>query len=637
MLGATQAAPEPKRLPEVASIKFEGEHHFSEGQLRKLMRSASPSWRHPFRHTPYLADRLQQDIVRLSDFYRDQGYLQARVWLIEARPSDDGRKVRIRIGVEEGEVTRVAAIRFVANQTLSEDDLDDVLETKVGKPYSATRVDLDRQRLIDLYADNGRPYTTVEDSVASEGLTATVGFIIHEGPATHVRRVVIEGAHETKHFVIRRELTFKSGDLLKRKKVTESRERLFETGFFRNVRFEPIPADSSSPPQLVDITVFVTERKMGWVLAGVGYNSSNQVRLSGEIGHRNILGNAHRLVYRNRLAFDVDALIKKDQPAIEETRSELSFLEPWLFSTRTSGTFSLFGESTREPTLPAAGVEREDLVGVGFAAERRFHLRSRVRGSIENRWVSQRVLVEQVMGPDTVLVTERQHFVTRSLALFVERDKRNNPFDPSTGSLATFLGEVAGGALGGTSNFLKLTLSGSWYRPMKGVVIAGRLGGGWIHPFGDSGGRPPIEQVPRNERFRAGGATTVRGYPEDSLGPQRITPGQREPSTDRGLATVLANVEMRFPMFWRFSGALFIDSGNVWEEARDVAIKRFIPRWHNAAIEDVRYSTGGGIRFHTPVGPLRLDYGYSLTRGEPEREIQALHDGEWHLSLGQAF
>ena len=274
---------------------------------------------------------------------------------------------------------------------------------------------------------------------------------------------------------------------------------------------------------------------------------------------------------------------------------------------------------------------REDAVGVTLAAERKLRGRSRVRTALEQRWITQ--FVQLAAGGDST-----QHFANRSLNLFVERDRRDNPFDPVRGSLGTLLGQVTGGALGGTSSFLKMSRSGSWYRPLAGVVVAARLRGGWIHPFGTRpAGKRAVDLVPREERFRAGGATTVRGYPEDSLGPQVVAAGQREPATQRGLVTVVTNLELRFPIVWRFSGALFLDGGNVWEEARDVSLRNFVPDREDAAIEDMRYATGGGLRLGTPVGPLRLDYGYSLTRGLPEREVEALRGGEWHLSLGQAF
>jgi outer membrane protein assembly factor BamA len=178
------------------------------------------------------------------------------------------------------------------------EELEKVVRTAPGEPYSASRVALDRQRLLELYADRGRPYTSVADSVAIDSLGARITFLVSEAPPTLVRSVV-EGARETKHYVIRRELTLGRGDLLARARVLESRERLFESGFFRDVRFAPVLLDSASPPRLLDLRLQVVERKMGWMLAGVGYNSSKQVRF-GRGGAPQRPRHAHRLVARSR-------------------------------------------------------------------------------------------------------------------------------------------------------------------------------------------------------------------------------------------------------------------------------------------------------------------------------------------------
>lgn len=230
-----------------------------------------------------------------------------------------------------------------------------------------------------------------------------------------------------------------------------------------------------------------------------------------------------------------------------------------------------------------------------------------------------------------------QHFNTRSLDFLLERDRRDNPFDPTVGSFQSLFSEVAGGALGGTSDFFKLSLSSSWYQMFGNLVLATRVRGGWIHVFAGGDGATTLDQVPYEDRFRAGGAVTVRGYPEDSLGPQILTPGQQDPATLRGLFVLIGNVEVRFPLAWRFSGAVFLDGGNVWEEADDLSLANFFPDPNDASIEDVRYTTGGGVRMGTPVGPLRIDYGHTLVRGAPERIVRATSGGEWHLSLGQAF
>jgi outer membrane protein insertion porin family len=374
---------------------------------------------------------------------------------------------------------------------------------------------------------------------------------------------------------------------------------------------------------------------MGWVLGGIGYNSSNQVRLSGEMGHRNIFGNAQRLVARSRVALDVDALFDPELAAVGESAIELTFIEPRLFSTRMLGSATVFRETSRLPTVQTGdggtveGTGTESAEGIALAAERKLGRRGRIRSALEHRWLTQEYATA---GGDS-----SRSFTTRSVDFLLERDRRDNPFDPRVGSFQNLFSEIAGGSLGGTSDFFKLSLSTSWYRGFGDVVVATRVRGGWIHAFSVPDGATAQSQIPYEDRFRAGGAVTVRGYPEDSLGPQILAPGQKDPATLRGLFVLIGNFELRFPLVWRFSGAVFLDGGNVWEEVDDMSLANFFPDLNNASIEDVRYSTGGGIRLGTPVGPLRVDYGHTLVRGEPERIVRATGGGEWHLSLGQAF
>jgi outer membrane protein assembly complex protein YaeT len=631
-------------LPTVAAIEFEGAASFPPSELRDEMHTKVDSFWYPLRDASYRRDILLEDLDRIATFYRDHGHRDVRVKLLTVERLNNGKQVAIRIGITEGPVTEVSAVTFGGVQTAKRESVADVVETKVGEPYSATRVTLDRLRLLEFYADRGRPFTTIQDSVLFDSTQARVHFQITEGSGVRIRNLTIEGAQETKPFVIKRELKMKKGDLLRRSQVVESRERLLETGFFRDVRFQPVPLDSVPPVRWLDLKVSVVERPMGWVSTGVGFSSSEELRLSTEIGQRNIFGNAQRIVGRGRVAFDTGDLFA-NRSAFEEARVDLAFFEPWLFSTRTQGTVTLFGQSDLEPELPTATVTRitrEDAAGFELAAERRLYQirggRMRFRGAFENRWVRQEIDLgtEGASEPDSV-----PKFVTRSVSFFVERDRRDNPFDPGRGSHTDFLAQVAGGALGGTSSFVKVSLSGSWYRPWGQAILATRLRGGLVLPFSTPEGQRAIDQVPREERFRAGGSTSVRGYPEDSLGPQTITAGQGSPATDRGLVTLLGNVELRFPLRWKFSGAIFLDAGNVWEEARDVAIADFFSlrdRVVDGKVQtSVRYSGGGGLRFGTPVGPLRLDYGYGFLRGVPEQQVADDMGGEWHLSLGQAF
>jgi outer membrane protein insertion porin family len=640
LLGAAVAS--AADLPSVARIEIEGAGSFPVDDLEDEMRTNVDSFWYPLQDASYRRDIVLEDLDRIAAFYRDHGYRDVRVKLLNVERLDGGKQVAIRIGVEEGPMTRVEAVTFSGIQVVKRESVAEVVETKVGEPYSETRVTLDRLRLLEFYGDRGRPFTTIEDSVAFDSTSARVHFVITEGQGVRIRNISIDGARETKPYVIRRELTMKKGDLLRRSQIIDSRERLLETGFFRDVRFQPTPADSFTPARMLDVKVSVVERPMGWVSTGVGFSSSEELRLATEVGQRNVFGNAQRIVGRGRLAFDTGDLFA-NRSAFEEARVDVGFFEPWLFSTRTEGTVTLFGQSDREPELPEAEVTRitrEDAAGFVLAAERRLRpagARVRLRSAFENRWVMQRIAVgEQALEPESTA-----RFVTRSVSFFAERDRRDNPFDPVRGHHADVFAQVAGGALGGRSSFVKVSMSGSWYRTVGDAVLATRLLGGLVLPFSTPAGERAIDQVPREERFRVGGATTVRGYPEDSLGPQTVIADQTSPATDRGLVTMLGNVELRFPLRWRLSGAIFLDAGNVWEEARDVALADFFSlrdRLVDGKVQtSVRYSGGGGLRLGTPVGPLRLDYGYGFLRGVPEQLVAETTGGEWHLSLGQAF
>ena len=410
------------------------------------MHTKVDSFWYPLRDASYRRDILLEDLDRIAAFYRDHGHRAVRLKLLTVERLNGGKQVAIRIGITEGPVTKVSAVTFGGVQTVKRESAADVVETKVGEPYSATRVTLDRLRLLELYADRGRPFTTIQDSVVFDSTQAQVHFQITEGSGVRIRNIAIEGAAETKPFVIRRELKMKKGDLLRRSQVVESRERLLETGFFRDVRFQPVPLDSVPPVRWLDLKVSVVERPSGWVSTGVGFSSSEELRLSTEVGQRNIFGNAQRLVGRGRVAFDTGDLFAQ-RSAFEEARVDLAFFEPWLFSTRTQGTITLFGQSDLEPELPTATVTRitrEDAAGFELAAERRLYQirggRMRFRGAFENRWVRQEIDLgtEGASEPDSV-----PKFVNRSVSFFVERDRRDNPFDPGRGSHADFLAQAA--------------------------------------------------------------------------------------------------------------------------------------------------------------------------------------------------
>jgi outer membrane protein insertion porin family len=191
-------------------------------------------------------------------------------------------------------------------------------------------------------------------------------------------------------------------------------------------------------------------------------------------------------------------------------------------------------------------------------------------------------------------------------------DKRDDPFNPTQGSLHGVIIKEALKELGSEADFTKGTVQSTWYLPVAEYTVfalSGRAGMAWPHH--------DTQEIPINERFYLGGSTTVRGYPQDSVGPYNLDAyGNRVPTG--GYSMVQFNAEIRLNSSGGSGFVLFSDAGNVWVEQK-------------IHLNDLRASYGAGFRYHTPVGPLRIDYGQKIHRQSWESP------GELHFSIGQAF
>jgi outer membrane protein assembly factor BamA len=221
-------------------------------------------------------------------------------------------------------------------------------------------------------------------------------------------------------------------------------------------------------------------------------------------------------------------------------------------------------------------------------------------------------------------------YITHRVQLGLLRDSRDNPLSPTRGITANVAADVAGGPLRGSSSFRKLQGLVSWYTPTSnGWVFAVRAHVGSIDPFGNQKNFTPdtvdarVARVPLEDRFRTGGVNSIRGYSENSI------------PTTGGLALIQANVEIRIPLIGPFGIEVFADAGNVWERPTHIRLSQFRPRVSHDALgkDDVRYVFGLGPRINFPIGPLRLDFTWSLRPSATGPALVA----EPQVAIGPAF
>ncbi len=610
--GRTETRPADASEYEVVSVEVEGNAKLSTSELRSELETGDSKL---LRKKKLEFDLVDADVHRLRSFYFHRGFWEAQVERLVTYEVEE-KHARVTFRIREGTQHKVGVVSSAGNQTFAQAEILTWVKLESDDEFDLEQASRDRQSIENNYANRGFYLVQVvadvqRHSAPGDPVVNDLVFRITEGPRFTVGTITIRGNVISKDDVILRELRFKPGETLSRERLEESRTNLYATGYFSHV--DLVPQNPESSQGTVDVTVNLMERRMRYLGVGVGYGTQDQFRISTEWGHRNFLGRGKRAIVRGVLATE---LLPFD---LVRTRLEASYVEPWLLGTRTTGTVDVFFERSREFFRDENTQEREEyqleVYGVTLNANRRLARATRGWLSLENEWAD----IDSEPGitpPDNA-----QPDVTRSLTYTAERDRRDNYFDPKSGFLNRAIASVSGGILGGDNDFWKITLESSWYRPVKKAVVAGRIRVGTEKAYGES------NQVPDRDRFKIGGVSTVRGYREQDIGP--------------GDFLILGNVEVRVPIVWIVDAGFFLDAGNAWPEAADVSGGdfSFSPKDDpaGAATNDVRYSVGTGLRLDTPVGPVRVDYGYKLKILPVPAGVEEEDRWRIHLSLGHVF
>ncbi len=555
--------------------------------------------------------RFDEDLKRISAFYADRGYADATVTAFDVKLNDRKDAVDVSLTIDEGVPTRVASLSFVGFDVIPADDWADLAERaplQVGPPRDRQAVAATQELAVNALRERGYPYATVvtTETRRDGDRDVTVVFTAEPGPLSHFGSVEIVGNASVGEGVIRRKLGYRPGELYRRSRVQDSQRTLYGLELFQFVNIEAIEPGERSPEVRTRVTV--VEGRHQRVNVGVGYGTEDKGRVQGDYRHVNFLGGARSAGLQARWSA-LDRGVRA------------SFNQPYVFAPPYSA--GLEGQDWRTVT-PAY---ESNVAGGRVAMTRRTTPRSAwslafgteySSSSVSDEALNDPTLVDDLIALGLDPTTGRQEGTLTSVALAFDHSTTDNILNARRGVQVGVRAEAAGSLLPGTFNFTALTFDARHFLPLgERVVVANRVQLGNINPNADD-----PANVPFSKKYLLGGSTSIRGW-----GRYEVSPLGGEGVPIGGNAMLSLSSELRATLAGNLGGVVFIDGGNVWESDWSIAL------------DDLRYAVGAGLRYTTPVGPIRFDWGYQLNpidgllvEGEPQARRWRLH-----FSIGQAF
>ena len=593
---------------EVHSITFKGVKAVDETRLRNALATRQSS-KIPWGKKRFFdRTRFDTDRRRIEAFFADRGYPDARITGFDVKPNAKQNAVDITVTIEEGEPVRVAAINFVGFDAIPPGHFDDLKKRatlKVGEPRDRQLVVETHELAINELRDHGYPYAKVTTDAGDDSKLVTVTYTGDPGQIAYIGSVEIVGNKSVSDDVIRRELTFKPGDLYRRSTMQNSQRRLYGMELFQFANVEALNLEQQAAQ--VPIRVTIAEGKHQRVNFGVGYGTEEKARVDAEYHHVNFLGGARSAGAHVRWS-SLDRGVRLD------------FTQPYFFRPH----FSLNAEGQQWYTFTPA--YRSIVTGGKLTATHRESQRMSWSVSMTNERdrssIAPSVLNDPLLRNDLIALgldprTGEQHGTLKSVGFDLQRTTADNLLNAHRGYQIAFHAEEAGRVLRGTFNYYAASLDGRHYLPFGAkVVLASRVQMGNIRPVG-------LDQfnVPFSKKYFLGGATSIRGWGRYEVSPlsQGVPIG--------GDSMFALSEEIRAELHGDLGAVVFFDAGNVWAQSGGIRLG------------DLRYAVGPGLRYKTPIGPFRFDVGWQLNPipGLLVNGHEQTRRWRMHFSIGQAF
>ncbi|MEA1969792.1 MAG: outer membrane protein assembly factor BamA [Thermodesulfobacteriota bacterium] len=570
----------------IEKIIIDGNKFVSDKKIKKIIKTDEKGFFSWITSSGELDENeLLQDVFRVESFYKNMGFVDARV----SEPGIEYGKesITVKFKIEEGLQYKIGMIEFKGDLLLTKEKLLKKITINQSEFYSRDSLRKDILSLTDIYADKGFANADVAPRITrdAEKKLIDITFIIEQGSPVYFERIIISGNTKTRDKVIRRQLRIYEQELYSKSGIQRSVKNLRRTDYFENV---DVKRSKGSKENTVNVNINITEKATGAFSFGGGYSSQDALFGMISISERNLFGRGQVL----SLNAEVSGF---------STKYTISFTEPWLFDIPLSAGLDLYNWDTE--------YDYYDKDSKGGAVRFGYMIFDYTYLGLKYGYEDFEITNVQEEYTDV----DAGRYVTSSVTTSLSYDSRNSALTPTKGEEHSISIEYAGGLLGGEIDFTKYIVETGWYYPLfwkfTGFLHAKA---GYLHDQSDK----DIEID--YERFYLGGINSVRGYDWQDINAS----DKGEIEIRGGEKMIQFNAELMFPLFEKagLTGVVFYDTGDVYEDSEDIRLG------------DLYSSYGAGFRWQSPMGPIRIEYGIILDGHEYKSG-----DGRWEFSMGGAF
>ena len=574
----------------IKDIRFEGNTVFDDGDIQDAMDTREKwflSWMTG--RGNYNEMLLNQDLERIADLYFNEGYVRVKVREPVITLVDNDKHMLLLIHIDEGPQYKMGNVDIQGDLIRSKEELLGKLPFAAGEVFSRAKLRSGVGDITDIYADEGYAYANVAPLTRTDDETRTIDVMldIEQGPQVSVERINITGNTKTRDKVIRREMKLIEGDLFSATSLKRSKARINNLGYFEAVDVTTSPGSDESQ---MNIDVNVKERPTGTFSVGAGYSSVDGFVAQGSITQENFLGRGWRL----NLAGSIGG---------ESSTYQLGLTDPYFLDTRWTLGFEVY-QTTREWDDFS-----RDATGFAVKAGHPVGEYSRILGTYRLEFKD---IYDVSPFASTYIQDQEGETTVSSFTTTYTYNTTDNRLDPSAGTDLEANWKLAG--LGGDEHFSKYILDVRHFWPWKwntSFMVRGQIG--FVHEWGN-------EDVPIDENFFLGGIYTMRGFDSREVGPR-----DENGEFIGGDTEAFVNLEFIFPLYpdLKIKGVTFFDVGNAWGGDYFGEDDDVFGSW--------RYSTGAGIRWLSPLGPMRFEYGINLDARDYES------DSKFDFMIGRFF